>query len=136
MTCIAERLHTSLSNLMLHTIKNSHWRHSLQYSEEHKHWTSHQWSHILLSDESRFSQSNDSQNQLLCRKVGIGFIPLTYGYYVKERTELSISTVDLLPEIVIVMKLSSHTCLSSEVPLFKTLFLSTTIHARTGLLAL
>lgn len=53
----------------------AHRRHRLQWCQEHKDWTSNQWSHVLFTDESRFSLSNDSHRQLIWREVGTRFHP-------------------------------------------------------------
>lgn len=57
------------------TLTAAHRRHRLQWCIEHKDWTPHQWSHVLFTDESRFSLTNDSRRQLIWREVGTRFHP-------------------------------------------------------------
>ena len=52
-----------------------HRRHRFEWCKEHKNWTSHQWSHVLFTDESRFSTKSDSKRQLIWREVGTRLHP-------------------------------------------------------------
>ncbi|KFM64872.1 Transposable element Tcb2 transposase, partial [Stegodyphus mimosarum] len=56
-------------------------RHRLQWCREHKNWTTDQWSHVLFTDESRFSTRSDSQRVLIWRGVETRFYPSN----IKER---------------------------------------------------
>lgn len=47
----------------------------LRWSEEHRHWTRDQWSHVLFSDESRFSLQTDSRRTLIWREQGTRYNP-------------------------------------------------------------
>ncbi|GFY05058.1 transposable element Tcb2 transposase [Trichonephila clavipes] len=62
-------------------LKVDHRRHRLQWRREHKNWTFNQWSHVLFTDESRFSTRSDSQRVLICREIGTRF----YTSNIKER---------------------------------------------------
>ncbi|GFT72575.1 transposable element Tcb2 transposase [Trichonephila clavipes] len=49
-------------------------QHRLEWCKEHKNWTSHQWSRVLFTDESRFSATSDSQRHLIWKKrLGLGY---------------------------------------------------------------
>lgn len=50
-------------------------RRRLEWCKEHKNWTSHQWSRVLFTDESRFSATSDSRRHLIWREVGTRFYP-------------------------------------------------------------
>ncbi|GFX46229.1 transposable element Tcb2 transposase [Trichonephila clavipes] len=50
-------------------LKVAHRRHRLQWCTEHKNWTTDQWSHVLFTDESRFSTRSDSQRILIWREI-------------------------------------------------------------------
>ncbi|GFX43688.1 transposable element Tcb2 transposase [Trichonephila clavipes] len=54
-------------------LKVDHRRHRLQWCREHKNWTTDQWSHVLFTDESRFSTRSDSQRVLNRREIGTRF---------------------------------------------------------------
>ncbi|GFU54197.1 transposable element Tcb2 transposase [Trichonephila clavipes] len=41
-------------------LKVSHRRHRLKSCKENKEWAYHQWNHILITNESRFSVTSDS----------------------------------------------------------------------------
>ncbi|GFU40609.1 transposable element Tcb2 transposase [Trichonephila clavipes] len=56
-------------------LKVRRWWHRLEWYKEHKNWTSHQWSRILLTEESRFTATSYSQRQLICRETGARFNP-------------------------------------------------------------
>ncbi|GFV39195.1 transposable element Tcb2 transposase [Trichonephila clavipes] len=62
-------------------LKVDHQRHRLQWCREHKNWTTDQWSRVLLTDESRFSATSDSQSVLIWREIGTRF----YTSNIKER---------------------------------------------------
>ncbi|GFU54753.1 transposable element Tcb1 transposase [Trichonephila clavipes] len=62
-------------------LKVDHRRHRLQWSREHKNWTTDQWSRVLCTDESRFSTRSDSQRVLIWREIGTWF----YTSNIKER---------------------------------------------------
>ena len=47
----------------------------LEWCKEHKIWTSHQWSHVLFMDVSRFSATSNSLCHLAWREVGTRFYP-------------------------------------------------------------
>ncbi|GFU33988.1 transposable element Tcb2 transposase [Trichonephila clavipes] len=64
-----------------HPLKVDHRRHRLQWCREHKNWTTDQWSHVLFTDESRFSTRSDSQRILIWREIGTRF----YTSNIKER---------------------------------------------------
>ncbi|GFU99755.1 transposable element Tcb2 transposase [Trichonephila clavipes] len=54
-------------------LKVGHRRHCLQWCREHKNWTTDQWSHVLFTDERRFSTRSDSQRVLIWREIGTRF---------------------------------------------------------------
>ena len=54
-------------------LKVGHRRRRLEWCKEHRNWTSHQWSRVLFTDESRFSATSDSHRQLIWREVGTRF---------------------------------------------------------------
>ena len=47
----------------------------LEWCKEHQNWTSHQWSRVLFTDESRFSATSDFRRHLIWREVGTRFYP-------------------------------------------------------------
>ncbi|GFU70253.1 HTH_Tnp_Tc3_2 domain-containing protein [Trichonephila clavipes] len=51
-------------------LTTTHCRLRLTWSREHALWTPQQWSHVMLSDESRFSLQSDSRRTLIWRAPG------------------------------------------------------------------
>ncbi|GFV35003.1 transposable element Tcb2 transposase [Trichonephila clavipes] len=68
-----------------HPLKVGHRHHRLQWCREHKNWSTNQWSHVLFTDESRFSTRSDSQRVLILREIGTQFYPSN----IKERHHYS-----------------------------------------------
>ncbi|GFS73927.1 transposable element Tcb2 transposase [Trichonephila clavipes] len=58
-------------------LKVGYRRHYLEWCKKHKNWTCHQYSRVLLTDESHFSATTDSKHQLIWREVGTQFHPRT-----------------------------------------------------------
>ncbi|GFX16603.1 transposable element Tcb1 transposase [Trichonephila clavipes] len=56
-------------------LKVGHRHHRLQWGNEHKNWSTDQWSRVLFTDESRFSTRSDSQRVLIWREIGTRFYP-------------------------------------------------------------
>ncbi|GFW30437.1 transposable element Tcb2 transposase [Trichonephila clavipes] len=50
---------TQMSPIHCIPLKISHRWHRLEWCKEHKNWSSHQWSHVFLTDESRFRDTSD-----------------------------------------------------------------------------
>ncbi|GFU77286.1 transposable element Tcb2 transposase [Trichonephila clavipes] len=45
-------------------------RDRFNWCKEHQNWTEHQWSHVLFTDESRFSLTGDSKSVYIWRESG------------------------------------------------------------------
>ncbi|GFU95854.1 transposable element Tcb2 transposase [Trichonephila clavipes] len=43
---------------------------AFNWCKEHQNWTEHQWSHVLFTDESRFSLTGDSKRVYIWRESG------------------------------------------------------------------
>ncbi|GFY31068.1 transposable element Tcb2 transposase [Trichonephila clavipes] len=52
-------------------------RDRFNWCKEHQNWTEHQWSHVLFTDESRFSLTGDSKRVYIWRSQEHEMIPRT-----------------------------------------------------------
>ncbi|GFT86184.1 transposable element Tcb2 transposase [Trichonephila clavipes] len=82
---VARRLHkgglfTRRHELCL-LLKVDHRRHRLQWCRDYKNWTTDQWSHVIFTDENRFSTRSYSQHVLIWREIGTWF----YTSNIKDR---------------------------------------------------